>query len=186
MGFRVRKLLRREPPPAALIRFRCAKLHRVCDAAGNSKDEVVNTKWVFPQNGWFIMANHMKMDDLGGNTPVFGNTQVIFFWLKRQWLFDVCLHVDILCRCFEDVMLSSYNSDGLCVCLFVFLKFCSHRTSLLTCGLVGAEGKARHLCYSNQQVNKTILRSRFVFGVPFFFVLMLIMVHNFFAEKIAP
>ena len=29
---------RRDPPPAALIRFRCAKLHRVCDAAGNSKD----------------------------------------------------------------------------------------------------------------------------------------------------
>ena len=86
--------------------------------------------------------------------------------------------------------ISSYNSDGLCVCvcLFVFLKFCSHRTSLLTCGLVGAEGKARHLCYSNQQVNKSILRSRFVFGVPFFFffVLMLIMVHNFFGEKIVP
>ena len=29
-----------------------------------------------PQNGWFIMENLIKMDDLGGPTPIFGNTHI--------------------------------------------------------------------------------------------------------------
>ncbi len=33
-------------------------------------------KIVVPQNGWFILENPIKMDDLGGFTPIFGNTHI--------------------------------------------------------------------------------------------------------------
>ena len=43
---------------------------------------VTESIWVFPkigvpQNGWFTMENPIKMDGLGLNTPIFGNTHIV-------------------------------------------------------------------------------------------------------------
>lgn len=61
-----------------------------------------------------------------------------------------CWHfVSIFWRCYVIILQFGWF---VCVCL------CWHN---MWFGKRGAEGKARHLCYSNQQVNKSILRSRF-------------------------
>lgn len=77
-----RKLIKRDPPPAANIRFRCAKLHRVTDAAGNSKDSEYNTIYdVLKSRGW-------KETDV--------DTEWHIFWCDKDWIhsaFDK-MHLD--------------------------------------------------------------------------------------------
>ena len=60
-----------------------AKKNVRCDVPGCSRHSYIYI-WVFPkigvpQNGW-KMENPIKMDDLGGNTPIFGNTYIIYIY----------------------------------------------------------------------------------------------------------
>jgi len=72
MSEHFRKLIKRDPPPAALIRFRCAKLHRVATAGGDSSSAEYNTIYdVLKSRGW-------KETD--------ADTEWHIFWTDKDWI----------------------------------------------------------------------------------------------------
>lgn len=68
-----RKLIRRDPPPAALIRFRCAKLHRVAGPGDTATFEYNTIYDVLRVRGW-------KETD--------GENDWQIFWADKDWIHD--------------------------------------------------------------------------------------------------
>ena len=65
-----------------VFKHRCGwiKPDSITSYQSGAQQRAIMTIWVFPkigvpQNGWLIMENPIKMDDLGG-TPIFGNTYI--------------------------------------------------------------------------------------------------------------
>lgn len=73
-----RKLIRRDPPPAAHIRFRCAKLHRVSDGKENEYNTIYD---VLKSRGW-------KETDVDSDWHI--------FWTDKDWIHSVFnkMHLD--------------------------------------------------------------------------------------------
>lgn len=77
-----RRLIKRDPPPAATIRFRCAKLHRTGGGATDEKSAEYNTIYdVLKSRGW-------KETD--------AETEWHIFWTDKDWIHSVFdkLHLD--------------------------------------------------------------------------------------------
>ena len=76
--------------------------------------------WLFPkigvpQNGWFIMENHYKMDDLGGKPTIFGNTHIGNYTTESiTWIFQ-----QFLPR-FETASFSSASRFEVSTCVLCF------------------------------------------------------------------
>jgi len=78
-----RKHVKRDPPPAALIKFRCAKLHRVALSGSDSSVSEYNTIYdVLRSRGW-------KETDGDGN-------DWHIFWADKDWIHDTYdkIHLD--------------------------------------------------------------------------------------------
>jgi hypothetical protein len=77
-----RRLVKRDPPPAALIRFRCAKLHRATIAGSDSSVSEYNTIYdVLKSRGW-------KETD--------AETEWHIFWSDKDWIHGIFdkVHLD--------------------------------------------------------------------------------------------
>lgn len=72
MSEHFRRIIKRDPPPAALIRFRCAKLHRVVTAGADSAVSEYNTIYdVFKSRGWALTDTDMDWH---------------IFWADKDWI----------------------------------------------------------------------------------------------------
>eukprot|EP00405_Crypthecodinium_cohnii_P008126 CAMPEP_0206423768 /NCGR_PEP_ID=MMETSP0324_2-20121206/2853_1 /ASSEMBLY_ACC=CAM_ASM_000836 /TAXON_ID=2866 /ORGANISM="Crypthecodinium cohnii, Strain Seligo" /LENGTH=510 /DNA_ID=CAMNT_0053888343 /DNA_START=230 /DNA_END=1758 /DNA_ORIENTATION=- len=77
-----RRLVKRDPPPAALIRFRCAKLHRASAPGSDSSSSEYNTIYdVLRARGW-------KETDV--------ETEWHIFWSDKDWIHGIFdkIHLD--------------------------------------------------------------------------------------------
>lgn len=77
-----RRLVKREPPPAVLIRFRCAKLHRASVAGSDTSVAEYNTIYdVLKSRGW---------------KETEGDTEWNIFWTDKDWIHQIFdkIHLD--------------------------------------------------------------------------------------------
>ena len=122
---------RRDPPPAALIRFRCAKLHRVCDAAGNSKDCQHEVIFLWLKETIFDVCLCWHF------VNCFEDVKDVMLYMLLSFIIYLILR-----------MVCVFSSI-VCMAPLFWHNMCF--------GKRGAERKARHLCYlnPNEQVNFT-------------------------------
>ena len=72
------------------------------DVHCSKQQSCLGSIWMFPkigvpQNGWFIMENPIKLDDLGGKTTIFGNIHIdCSIYIQLLYYSDqYCNHIDV-------------------------------------------------------------------------------------------